>query len=701
MGTRSRRLISTTLLAIATVVGSALIGLSQDRPRYSSSQYADREWTVPEGTVISMRMDRTLSSRTSRVGDRFTGTVTIPVHVNGRTVIPAGSIIEGRVTEVTPAKRMSKSGTIAIDFDELILPNGFRARLVGSLTSEDPEAQKRIDEEGQVSGDKRDKAVFVGGGGAIGAVLGGIAGGGKGAILGGIAGAGVGVAGVLLSKGEEAEVPTGTPFGVQLRQPLVISNDPNARDLPVDSDSADPSIAPDARERSPERRDRVDEGPVDTPPPTERRSRRRDRADDPTADPGPPAESRDRKRDSEGAGDPDGAPDSSDPATESAPPPGPPLPLSSPEMIRRAQTALKDQGYYEGGIDGQMTPRTSTALRTFQRERHLPETGNLDDATAKALGILSAVNPDDRRSGRTQSRDTGAVGRSAPARDSAAGEPPAGASDAVLANVVSAIANRDPDGAITVVINTQANTGGWRWFGDHVVNGDTLEVYARGIRPAGISTQILTRGRIELNINEGVDYVRRLVVHSAGGDLNVLIRNTGGSSRDSATARDSGPARDSAPRRDSGPARDTTPVRETSPPVRDSAATPAPVSIQRKAEDLLAEYQRLVGVRLTGTGLEFESRATRDEDEIELLFALDSFANASQLYARLLPSLRDNQSLRSAALALSREARRSDRLFSTSSSRAANTLTARWDSIRQDILKLMQNHRISSTDLDF
>jgi hypothetical protein len=233
-----------------------------------------------------------------------------------------------------------------------------------------------------------------------------------------------------------------------------------------------------------------------------------------------------------------------------------------------------------------------------------------------------------------------------------------------------------------VVINTQANSGGWRWFGDHVVNGDTLEVYARAVRPTGITTQVLTRGRIELNIDEGVDYVRRLVVHGAGGDLNVLIRNSANTSRDN------------------GPVRESAPVREST-PVRDSAPTPAPVSIQRKAEDLLAEYQRLVGVRFTGSGLEFESRTAREEDEIELLFALDSFANASQLYARLLPSLRDNQGLRSAALALAREARRSDRLFSTSSSRVANTLTARWDSIRQDILKLMQSHKISSSDLDF
>ena len=37
-------------------------------------------------------------------------------------MIPAGAIVEGRVTQVTPAKRMSKSGTIAIDFDELGFP---------------------------------------------------------------------------------------------------------------------------------------------------------------------------------------------------------------------------------------------------------------------------------------------------------------------------------------------------------------------------------------------------------------------------------------------------------------------------------------------------------------------------------------------------------------------------------------------------
>src|SRR5215212_5466884 len=106
-----------SMAVIASIVVSAAIESSgqQARPHYSSGRSADRSWNVPEDTIISVQMNGTLSSRTSRVGDKFTATVTIPVYVNGKPVIPAGTIVEGRVTQVTPAKRMSKSGTIAID----------------------------------------------------------------------------------------------------------------------------------------------------------------------------------------------------------------------------------------------------------------------------------------------------------------------------------------------------------------------------------------------------------------------------------------------------------------------------------------------------------------------------------------------------------------------------------------------------------
>src|SRR5262245_53939207 len=251
----------------------------------------------------------------------------VVVKLNGVEVQPAGTIVEGRVTEVTPAKRMNRSGTIGIDFDDLVFPNGTRVGLLGSLTSDDPETRRRIDDESHVSGggSKRPE-VFIGGGGAIGAVLGGIAGGGKGAVLGGVAGAGAGVATILLTKGEEAQVPIGTPFGVQLKAPLTIRESFVSGGMPSGDRSADQPL---------DKADRAD--PV---------------RDQPEAD-------RSRSTQTE----PEARTDDARPDNDSTPANEPSLPLSSPEMVRRAQAALKEQGYFEGEADGVMSPRTSSALR--------------------------------------------------------------------------------------------------------------------------------------------------------------------------------------------------------------------------------------------------------------------------------------------------------------------------------------------------
>jgi peptidoglycan hydrolase-like protein with peptidoglycan-binding domain len=619
----------TIVLTICIVHSLSCNAQAQDsRPRYSSPQYAERAWTLPSDTVVSVQMNSTLSSRTARVGDKFIATVTVPVYVNGQTVIPAGSIVEGRVTQVTPAKRMNRSGTIGIDFDDLVFPNGSRVGLVGSLTSADPETRRHIDDESRVSGPGNKRpAVFIGGGGAIGAVLGGIAGGGKGAVLGGAAGAGAGVAAVLLAKGEEAQVPAGTPFGVQLKQSLIIRESFISDTAPAADRSSDQPA--DQRPDQPSNQ-QVDQ-PRDRPDRTDPVGARTDVPDRPVTEPAEP-ESR------------------SDSDTQSA---GPTLPLSSPEMVRRAQVALKDQGYYEGETDGVMNPRTSSALRVYQREHRLSETGDLDPQTAKSLGIGGASNAADRG---TPDRPREPVrGNVQP-------------SDAVMATVLSATANRTGDGAIYVLINTQANTGGWRWFGEKFVNGDTLEVYARAVRPTGMVTQVVTRDRIELTVSEGVEYVRRVVIHSAGGDQVITL---GG-------------------RTDAGA--DT---RVTSGGSASSAS-----GLQRKAEDLLAEYQRAYGVRMTGSGFEVENASQYREPEIELLFAIDSFANAAQLYARLAASLRDRQSMHGATLALARLARRTDRVITTTTSRAADSLAAKWDSVRQDVLRLMQTYNIASSEIE-
>jgi len=181
-----------------------------------------RLYTVEDGQALRVRMNDTISSKTARSGDRFTATVTEPVYSNtGVIVIPTGSTVVGRVDSVKKAEKGGDPGTIDVSFVEVKLPNGTRRAINGSLTDLYTKDAKS-DPEGTASGDKMKnrKIIFIGGGAGGGAILGGLIGGGKGAVIGGILGGLGGLAGERFTKGEEAEVRSGTEFGVILNQSI-------------------------------------------------------------------------------------------------------------------------------------------------------------------------------------------------------------------------------------------------------------------------------------------------------------------------------------------------------------------------------------------------------------------------------------------------------------------------------------------------
>ncbi|MBS1795020.1 MAG: hypothetical protein JSS81_14260 [Acidobacteria bacterium] len=179
-------------------------------------------YTVDTGSVFRVRMNGSISSKTAKAGDTFTTTVTEPIYANnGMVVIPSGSTVTGRVDTVVPAKKGGNPGQIAVSFISVKLPTGKTHAINGSLTDLNTKDAKS-DNESTASGDKMKnrKIIFIGGGGAGGAVLGAAIGGGKGALIGGLIGAGAGYLGEKLTKGEEAEVKTGTEFGVYLNQAI-------------------------------------------------------------------------------------------------------------------------------------------------------------------------------------------------------------------------------------------------------------------------------------------------------------------------------------------------------------------------------------------------------------------------------------------------------------------------------------------------
>jgi len=198
------------------------------RPALKKGTTATRAVTTPAlfrvnaGKKIRVRMNDTISSKTSRIGDNFTVTVTEPVYsTTGAVVIPPGSELTGRVTAVRPAVKGGRPGEIDATFTRVTLPNGYRRAISGSLTELSSESAKS-DNEGTARGDtmKNRRVIFIGGGGVGGAVLGGALGGGKGALIGGLLGAGAGILGERYLKGEEAVVKAGTEFGVYLNQAI-------------------------------------------------------------------------------------------------------------------------------------------------------------------------------------------------------------------------------------------------------------------------------------------------------------------------------------------------------------------------------------------------------------------------------------------------------------------------------------------------
>jgi LysM repeat protein len=201
----------TTVLAVLFVF-TAIETFAQRKPairraatRTTTSNQA--LYTVPRGQRIRVRMNEAISSRTARVGDTFTTTVTEPVYsTTGVVVIPTGSTVAGRVTSVQRAKKGGDPGAIDVVFNEVRLPNGTRRTINGSLTDLTSDNAKS-DNEGRASGDDRKNDI-----------LGAAIGGGKGALIGTILGGLGGLAGERLTRGEEAEVKSGTEFGIYLNQ---------------------------------------------------------------------------------------------------------------------------------------------------------------------------------------------------------------------------------------------------------------------------------------------------------------------------------------------------------------------------------------------------------------------------------------------------------------------------------------------------
>jgi TolA-binding protein len=161
---------------------------------------------VPAGTELDVRLQNSLNSGTAQVEDRFEATTLVDLPIDGRVVIPAGSVMRGVVSSVEPATRTNRTARMTVSFDQITI-NTRAYPIRGTVT-------QAIQGEGM-----KGEVGRVGVGAGVGAVIGGLLGGVKGALAGILIGGGGTIA---ATEGKEVELPQGTVLRVRFDSPATL-----------------------------------------------------------------------------------------------------------------------------------------------------------------------------------------------------------------------------------------------------------------------------------------------------------------------------------------------------------------------------------------------------------------------------------------------------------------------------------------------
>lgn len=175
----------------------------------SQAQSADSIYRLPAGTRIKVRMDGDIGSKFSSVNDTFVTRIALPVVVRGVTVLPVGTIIEGRITLAQPAELGSRNGRIDIRMETLRFSEVVDRPIEGSLVK--PFAVKH-------SG----RLWPTVGGTVIGAAVGFAIGSVPGAAIGAGIGGGIGAGASYTKRGSDIHLKEDDTFEIELKKEVVL-----------------------------------------------------------------------------------------------------------------------------------------------------------------------------------------------------------------------------------------------------------------------------------------------------------------------------------------------------------------------------------------------------------------------------------------------------------------------------------------------
>jgi hypothetical protein len=170
--------------------------------------------TLNAGILLPVRLVDGLSSERNQPGDTFTASLDKALVVDGFVIAERGARVEGKVVASDRGGKVKGTSAITVELTRLRTADGQNIAI--QTDSFERHAQES----------HKDDAVKVGGGAALGAIIGAIAGGGKGAAIGAAAGGGAGAGGVLLTRGKPATLPSETRINFRLSRAITVTERP-------------------------------------------------------------------------------------------------------------------------------------------------------------------------------------------------------------------------------------------------------------------------------------------------------------------------------------------------------------------------------------------------------------------------------------------------------------------------------------------
>lgn len=232
----------------------ALASLLLVVPVGALAQEDENFFKLPAGTTLEVRLMNTLSTRANQEGDPFSGRLVESIIRKGEDVVPAGSIVEGRVTFAKEAGRIKGKAEMRLIAESLTTPQDVKYVIVAGLEdARGMDGAKVKDKEGTIEGggtSAKGGAIETGIGAGAGAAVGGIFGGSGTAALYG-AGVGAVAAGVrhLLKRGKDVTLPIGTELT------FVISRDSIAQKVAKTDKAAEADPEPPVLKRDADKAD--------------------------------------------------------------------------------------------------------------------------------------------------------------------------------------------------------------------------------------------------------------------------------------------------------------------------------------------------------------------------------------------------------------------------------------------------------------